>query len=221
MSTGKAFYLTYILFYILSWVKFPEVYHILADNNLRLVNLGLLILFFVAIFKVVKFRKSNADMVKDLERSSPFSPEIEHEIDIQDKEKRVFKRQAKRITNIEIKNIDDIAEALTEIQHTVETHGNNLPSEERQRIAQILQVMSKKEDVFKRGISNLQRIFQSTDLLDEKQLQDLKERMAKASGSKRKILKAEIEREEEKLRIEKAILDFERRLGQYLDSFSE
>jgi len=45
--------------------------------------------------------------------------------------------------------------------------------------------------------------------------------MAKASGSKRKILKAEIEREEEKLKIEKAILDFERKLGQYLNSFNK
>jgi len=221
MQTGKAFFLTFILFYILSWVKFPQAYHFLADRNLGLVNLALLIFFFFAVFKLIKFRKSTSYMVRDLERSSPYNPEIDNEIEMQDKEKKTFKRQAKRITNIEIQTIDDITEALAEIQHIVETHKNNLPTEERQRIAQILQVMLKKEDIFKKSILNLQRIFQSTGFLDEKQLQELKKRMSKSSGEKRKNLKVEIEQEEEKLKIEKVIYNFEIRLGQYLDSFNK
>ena len=39
LSAKKAFYLTYILFYILSWVKFPEIYYGLAERNFGLVNL--------------------------------------------------------------------------------------------------------------------------------------------------------------------------------------
>ncbi len=62
LSTSKAFYLTYILFYLLSWTKFPQFYHSLADQNLGLINLFLLILFFVAVFKVIKFHKSPSDI---------------------------------------------------------------------------------------------------------------------------------------------------------------
>ena len=51
LSKSKAFYLTYILFYILSWLQYPDIYYFFGDNNLGLVNLGLLILFIVAIFK--------------------------------------------------------------------------------------------------------------------------------------------------------------------------
>lgn len=221
LSTSKAFFLTYVLFYLLSWTKFPHLYHSLADQNLGFINLFLLILFFVAVFKVIKFHKSPSDMVRDLYRSSPYRPEIEQEIEMLDKEKKIFKRQAKRITNIEIKSIEDIAEALADIQRTVETHKNNLPHEERERIAHILQQMSKKEDVFNKSIWSLQKIFKSTDLLDEKQLQELKERMAKVSGSERKFLKAEITREDEKLKIEKSVLDFQNRLEDYLNYFNK
>ena len=41
----------------------------------------------------------------------------------------MLKRQAKKNSAIEIKTIDDITDALAEIQHTVETHKNSLPRE--------------------------------------------------------------------------------------------
>ena len=221
MSKTKAFYLTYILFYLLSWIKFPQLYYSLADQNLGIVNLVLLIVFFIAIFKMIKLHKSLADMGVDLKRSSPYNPEIDHEIEMQDKEKKILKRPAKKSTAIELLTIDDIADALAEIQHTVETHKNNLPNEERQKIARLLRTMSKKEDVFKKSVSNLQKIFQSIDLLDEKQLKDLKERMTRASGSEKKTLQSEIIREEEKLRVEKTALDLQNKLEEYLDYFNK
>ena len=49
MPANRAFYVVYILFYILSWVKFPEVYYYLGDHNMGLVNLAHLILFFIAV----------------------------------------------------------------------------------------------------------------------------------------------------------------------------
>ena len=88
MPGGKAFYLTYILFYILSWVKFPDIYHMLADNNLGLVNLGLLIVFFVAIFRVVKFGKLPSLGSSNLAGRSPLRPEISREIAVEGDESR-------------------------------------------------------------------------------------------------------------------------------------
>ena len=220
MPGGKAFYLTYILFYILSWVKFPEIYHMLADNNLGLVNLGLLIVFFVAIFKVVKFGKLSSSVLTDLDRSGPFMPEISREIDIEGDENRLFRRQAKKMTNIEIRSIEDIAEALAEIQQIIETHRNNLPREERERIGHIIKEISKKEGLFAKSVQHLRKLFQHIDIIDLKELQELKERLGKVDDKERQIVKAEIKEEEEKIRIEKMILEYETKLGQYLNSFN-
>jgi len=55
MRANKAFYLTYIVFYILAWTNFPAIYYWLADKNMGFVNLALLILFFVSIYKIIKF----------------------------------------------------------------------------------------------------------------------------------------------------------------------
>jgi hypothetical protein len=68
---------------------------------------------------------------------------------------------------------------------------------------------------------NLQKIFQQISTADVKQLNNLKERQKKASEKEKQILKVEIEQEEEKLKIEKTILDLEERLNQYIDSFNK
>jgi len=220
MPGGRAFYLTYILFYILSWVKFPAIYHMLADNNLGLVNLGLLIVFFVAIFKVVKFGKLPSLGSSNLAGRSPLRPEISREIEVEGEENRLVKGQAEKMTKIEIRSIEDMAEALAEIQQIIETHRNNLPREERERIGHILKETSKKEELFNKSIQNLRKLFQRIDVIDLKELQELKERLAKVDDKERQIVKAEIRQEEEKIRIEKAIFEYETRLGHYLKTFN-
>jgi len=220
MPGGKAFYLTYILFYILSWVKFPEIYHMLADNNLGLVNLGLLVLFFVAIFKVVKSGKLPSLGSPKFAGGNPLRPEISREIEIEGDESGLVKGRAEKMTKIEIRSIEDMAEALAEIQQIIETHRNNLPKEERERIGHILKDISKKEELFNRSVQNLRKLFQRIDIIDLKELQELKERLTKVDDKEKQIVKAEIREEEEKIRIEKAIFEYETRLGQYLKSFN-
>ena len=85
----------------------------------------------------------------------------------------------------------------------------------------MLQRMSNSEDTFKKDLVNLQKIFQQINTADAKQLENLKERIKKASEEEKQILKVELEQEEEKLKIEKAILDLEERLNQYIDSFNK
>jgi hypothetical protein len=68
---------------------------------------------------------------------------------------------------------------------------------------------------------NLQKIFQQINTTDAKQIENLKERLKKVSEKEQHILKVELEKEEEKLKIEKTILDLEERLNQYIDSFNK
>ena len=221
IAAGKSFYLTYILMYIISWMKFPDLYHALAEHNLGLVNLGLLILFFVAIFKVVKFSKLPSLTSTSLGDSGPINSEIGREIGLENNERKAVKRQAEKMTKVEIRSVQDIAEQLAEIQQIIETHKNNLPREERERISSILGKISKEESVFNRSVAKLKKLFQRIDKVDIGHLQELKERLAKVDGKEREIVRAELAGEEEKIKIEKAIFDFEKNLAQYLTSFNQ
>ena len=117
--------------------------------------------------------------------------------------------------------MEDLAESLAEIQRIVESHQNNLPREERLRIARILEEISTKEEILNSGLGNVRKLFGQLGAADSKQLQELKGRMTKTNGKERKILKAEIRDEEEKLRIERAIVELEQKLGSYVNVFNE
>ena len=221
LSGTKSFYLTYILFYILSWAQLPEIYYFLGNNNLGIVNLGLLILFFVAIFKVVKFGSPSLSLNTKSKGGSAFEPEIDQEIDVQGDEQKLIKKSAEKMTKIEIRTIDDIAESLAEIQRIIESHRNNLPTEERERITRILKEISKREEILKKSVQKLQKTVKRIGSVDVTQLKEKKERIAKVEGKEKQILKNEIAADEEKLIFEKKILEFEERLDQYMISFNE
>jgi hypothetical protein len=221
IAAGRSFFLTYILIYILSWVKFPDIYHALSEHNLGMVNLGLLILFFIAIFKVVRFSKLPSFTSTNVGGNEPVRSEIGREIGLEDNEQRAVKRQAEKMTKLEINSVEDIAEQLAEIQHIIETHRNTLPRDERERIAHILREISKEGQLFTSYVAKLKKLFEGIDTVDLKHLQELKERMAQVQGKERVMVRAEFREEGEKLKVEKAIFDFEKKLGQYLALFNQ
>ena len=69
-------------------------------------------------------------------------------------------------------------------------------------------------------MKNLRRLFQRIIVIDAKQFREQKGRKENADAEEKQILKTEIADEAEKLNIENAILEFERRLDQYLASFN-
>lgn len=221
LNTGKAFYLTYILFYILSWVQFPEFYYALADKNLGLVNLGLLIIFVLAIFKLIKFRKSPSSESYRGKGVESRRPEIDHEIEEEVNEKDTLKSKIGPLTKIEIRTLEDMSEALAEIQRTVESHGNSISQEDRLKIARMLENMSKKESVFQKVTEKIRSLLKQIEIRDVNQLKELEQRIATAEGKEKRILQVEMAGEQEKLKMEKTINRFESRLNQGLVSLNE
>jgi len=188
MSATRAFYLTYALFYILSWVKYPELYYTMADHNLGLVNLGLLILFIFAIYKSVRFKRSKVDLSKGLETENPLRKKIDHETDNQSRETRGIKRIGRNATRREIKTVEDIDEELADIHQIIETHKNNLPTEERNQIAGDLKDISKSEEIIMKGLRDLKALLNRCNILDEKAIQEMRNRMSKVSGGEKRII---------------------------------
>lgn len=221
LPASKAFFLSYILVYILSWVKFSEFYNVLADHNLGLVNLGLLILFFVSVYKLFRPRKFSSILSEGLSKVNPLSPEIEKEIRDEDQEKEMITGVAEKMTKWEIRSLEDIAETLNKIISTVETNRNQLPKEEREQISKYLVQISKEEGIFTDNVQKLQRLFQRLNTVDAQHFNELKSRFEKATGKEKKIIKAELEAEEEKIQIERAIFEFERKLSQGLNLFNQ
>ena len=218
MTPGKAFHLTYVLFYILSWTKFPEIYYNLGERNLGLVNLGLLILFFVSLYKIFRFRKSRGLTVHSIK--NPFRAKVEQEIDTEDREKKMVLLEAGKMTDLKLHTVNDIASELGEIQKTVEKNRNSLPREARETIVRTLKIISNKETLFKNEITHLKIVFRRLELLDMNQLKELKERLAKLSGKERYVLQAEISREEEKIKLEQTVMGAQSRLERHLQTFN-
>lgn len=209
VSAGKSFFLTYILFYVLSWIQFPQVYKILEINGLGVVNLALLILFLYAIFRFVKFGAFSSMTGKKNIGTNSIEPEIMHEIDQEESEQKLIKKNALKLTKIEMRTIDDIAKAILEIHQIIQTHQNNLPNDERQRISKILQEIYKREQIFIKSLSKLKKTIKRIGSVDINQLGEKKNRLSKASGQTKDTLKKEIADDEEKIKIEKTVLQLE------------
>jgi len=219
MAAGKAFFSTYVLFYILSWVKFPEVYYSLGDNNLGLVNLGFLIFFFVSIYKVLKFPKSPVLAVRTL--TNPLSAKVEHAIDLENQEKKMVFQEAGKHADLQLHSIDDIASELREIQKTVEKNKNSLSREARKTIVRNLKTISGKETLFNKELAHLKEVFKRLEVLDMNQFKELKERLSRVSGMERDLLQKEISQEEEKIHFEQIVMNAQSRMEQLLRTFNQ
>ena len=220
-SGAKAFYVTFILFYILAWVRFPGLFHALAEHNLGLINLILLILFVVSVIGLVKLGKLSFPALGDAAGRNPRRREIDNEIRLENQERGLMKTEARKMAKLEIRSVEDIGNALDEIRGTVETHRNSLPGEERDRITRILDRIAKDETIFKKNVTNTRNLVQRLSNVDAEHFRKLKERLEKTTGKEKRLVKAEIADIEEKLAMEQAVFEIERKLLQALSSFNK
>lgn len=220
MPASRAFYVVYVLFYILSWVKFPDAYYYLGDHNMGLVNLGLLILFIYAIYKLGPTWKSKTDLASGFSVASPLKKEIGQEIETQDIEVKAIEREETKVAKAELKTITDIEESLVGMIRLIEAHKANLNTQDRKKIADTLKNISKKEELFLKPLRNLKQILKRLRILDDKQFKEMKTRLDRTTGKEKQVLENEILMEEEKMKAEMGIMALEQRLEQSLNSFN-
>lgn len=219
LPANRAFYIVYALFYILSWVKFPEIYYALADRNMGLVNLGLLILFVVAIYKIVTLVKGKSDLAGSLKMDSPIKKDIGNELEIEEQEGRAVENQSNKVTKFEIRTVKDMEESLVEMIRVIEAHNTNLTTKDREKISVALKNISKKEGLFRKTLLSLKQLLQRLRVLDEKQIQEMRNRMNRADGKQKQNLEAEINMEVEKMNVEREVLALEEKLEQGIEYF--
>lgn len=221
MRAGKAFYLTYILVYIIGWIQFPELYYMLGDHNLGLINLLLLIVFIVAIFKVAIPIRGFSLKTNDIAKTPIENPEVDREIGVQKNEANLMKKNAEPFTRIEIRTLADLQQSLKEIQNIVQSRKNNLGREERGQLAELVQNILKKESLFKSSVARLKKLYTQMKAWDQQQLKAQKQRLQKLRGKEKKVLQSEIETEEKKLELEKQIFALESALDPKIALFNQ
>jgi len=221
MGGSKAFSLTYILFYIIGWAQFPDVFYALGNKNLGLVNLVLLIVFVVAIFKVALPIKGFSFKVGVRSKPAAHVPEIDREMQLESEEDQLMESRAEKLTRIEIRTLADIERLLKKIQHMIDKRRNDIAREEREYIAGVIQDILRKEKLFRQSIWALQKLFKKFGAIDHQQLKEQKARLQKVKGKEHAALKAGISAEEEKITIEKEIVAFEESIDQSLLAFNQ
>ena len=220
LSAIKGFFLTFALFYILAWVKFPGVYYALGDSNLGFINLGFLILFIVAIFKLVKPSKFRIGGPRNPLSAPAYASEIDTETESESGEISLLRGPIARLTKTELSTLEGISEALNEIEKLVETHQNALPVHERERISTLLGQISKKDRIFLRGIENSKRLLERIRRQDIRDVSAQAQREKNVTGDEKRVVKAQIGDEDEKLGIENTFLELEGHTKRYLVSFN-
>jgi len=221
MPANQAFYVVYVLFYIISWVKFPDVYYYLGDHNMGLVNLGLLVLFIYAIYKIVTMGKSKIDLAGGFNTDSPLKKEITREMDIQNQEANIMEQQENKVTKLEIKTISDMEESLVEMVRIIQANSTNLTTKDRAKIGDTLNKISKSENVFLKTLQNLKQILLRLRVLDDKQMLEKKNRLARSNGKEKEALEKEIYLEEEKIKAEQNVIALEQNLEKGTGYFND
>ncbi|KMY65598.1 hypothetical protein AAU61_21290 [Desulfocarbo indianensis] len=225
LSKSRAFWLTFALFYLLAWAHFPGCFAALSAHGLGLLNLVLLVLFIVSLWRIFRFnfrgKSASPETLHEWASETQHRPEMEREEQLEEREARAVKKEAIPITIGELRSIEDIEEALVKIQGVIKRHPQSLERDDRQRIATLLQAALNKEGLFKANAEKLKKVIQRLGAVDRNQLQEKKNRLRGIKGKEKELLKAEIKREEERIVIEGTIAELESRLGNNIQNFDK
>ena len=221
MRAGKAFYVTYILLYLIGWVQFPDFYFFLGERNLGFINLILLIVFIVAAIKVAWPDNGFSFKGSGLDGTATQKPDIDREIGVQNRETQLMKDKAEPNTRIEIRTLADLKRSLEKIRNIVQSRKNNLSRNERGQVGRLVQDILKKEGLLKSSMVRLKKLYTQMKAWDQQQLKAQKARLQKLQGEEKKVLQAEIAAEVQKLQLEKQIFALESALDPKIVLFNQ
>lgn len=220
MGKSRAFWLTYILLYLISWAHLPEFYQALADRGLGLVNVVLLLLFIFAVFKLFSSGgRGNWGAWAAQEKEDKANLEQETRQDLA--EEKELEQAAAPLTFKEIKSVEDMEAVLRDLEDHLHAAGSGRSRQSHADLIRQVQALSGKEQIFKINLARLDKIFKRLGVADEQQLKEKRTRLKKAKGEERKILKAELQRQEEIVLIERTVRELERRMAANLKAFDK
>lgn len=215
LPTDRAAWLTYVLMYTIAWASFPELFAMLSDRGMALLNLALLVMFFVALWKIFRFRLKSAVLPSSPEIKEIANPKLRAPTPDSDGEptRRVHVKQNKAAeqaeerelhkevapyTVQEIKTLEDLERTFSRILEILKNQKHSLKKNDREAIAKHLALAIRKEHLYFDKLQKLESAFDKMNLLDHAALLQIRKRAKSATEANRKLIMAELEREKEK-----------------------
>lgn len=207
VKTYNALPMGYTLFYISIWAVSPNIFHTIAEK-FALVNTALFILFLVSVAKIiVAFFHHTRDpnqAAKDLFRNKMHQrdePQIDKEIEFEEKERKLIKTRTLKITKQELSSLDKIKHFLKDIAQILGDSGN-LTDLQKNHIAESLQRIAHIRQQFINGLNIIEKHIQNYKDGDQQKIIELKKRYhATKDSQKRKRIQKEHLYERKKLDI--------------------
>jgi hypothetical protein len=241
MKLNNALPLSYALLYLALWGFSPNIFDNISDIAPP-VNLILLVLFFASIWKVVRgfFHHSRSDAsgslhiadkaIKSLKAPSADETEAQTQIEDETKaekaEQKHIKKDTLKITDLEIKTVDDIEQNVSRMMQLLHERGNNLSAADADSITHVLQKINQDESILKRGLVEIQREAVAYENEHKKEIAEQRQRHAKTKDPKILRFLSELEKFEAQMyqaskfveQNEKKIIDFAKSFNQQIQA---
>lgn len=208
VSKTKAFYFSYILAFILAWLRFPFVFQAINNHNLGILNLVFFVLFIIAIWKLIPFKSSNKEIVKqlgktDYQESQTIINEAQQEAIVE----TAINKYDIKLNQTELNTLEDMQNVLKHMIASIKQHKSGLTQDDRQEMAHDLMELLKLEKIYQDQFIKFDKMFKIITVKDEAELQNIKMQASKASKAQKQLINKEIKLEREKQVIRSTVND--------------
>ncbi|MBW1781275.1 MAG: hypothetical protein JRL30_11100 [Deltaproteobacteria bacterium] len=229
MSTALP--LGFALFYVSLWAVIPNILTTFQET-FPPVNGILLILFVVSVFKVLAAffshsRKSPLEIAKDMPKPGFLPPdrevpEIEREEKEEKKEMKLLKRKNMKLTEMEIKTVEEIEDYLEQMIGTIKKKGKDIDQEEIAELVHVLRQIGKKQGVLEQGLALIKRHEKAYKNIHKRDISELEKRSSNAkSNDEKRVIEEEIFYQRNMVKALEFMDKYEQRIIDFTASFNK
>ena len=225
MRLSNALPIAFSLFYISLWAVSPNIFDTIAQI-FPLLNGILLIIFIASVIKSIsaffRYSKSPLSSATKLSRSEihqPDEPEIEDEVNFEEKERHDIRSGTMKLSLQEIKSVDQIDRYLKKILKILKST-DVLTPDQKDQISTNLKNIGQVKIHFQEGLDRLNQHIKIYKAGDRNEINELRKRFSKVKDKKKKTeIEHEWTFERKKLEIFDFINAYSSKITVFLDTF--
>ena len=215
LSVGKAFLLTVVFVYLASLANQPDFYQ-------RLSSLGkgagdfLFAVVFVGVLYLLFRPMRRHKRPHDDRRLYGF---IDDEIDLEKRESRVIRKKGRQPVRKALAQVDDLSDSLDLAVVIIEKSPGGFDEKARDALVEQLEEISGDEIMVREEAKGTFVAAEKLQRIDRRQIADKQERQKDSPPPAQHLIEQEIEEDEHKIRLEKAICQLDNRVQWYMRDF--
>lgn len=221
LHSTNSFCLSYVIIYLSIRAVVPNIFDFIA-RTIPFINgiLGLIFLFSLGklLYSLYRGMRDPKGFSPDALLKSEKGHYIEEGINHNVVEQKVLNGKVEKITKKDLKNSDTIINHLEKIKVILKEYGGS--EKGRRELSKELTRLSKEEKNYLSDLNTIQKLVVKLAAYDEKELNNLKDRINKVSDNEKPFIKREILIAEKKLEAEKTLNQFKKDIILLTDKFN-